>query len=388
MDRKLKERSIWLGSCGGWHLPRTAQALQQRDALAALWITNKNSSGISKTFFRRCWPFHLAMKLFFHWAPQIWVEKLFYAFFPLWRWWLLRQEWPQVEVVQAIAGFASEPFDHAEKSGALRVVDCPNSHPQTYQDYWQRECDAWCPGEKIPVPEWMLRRMRRELERADVVLCPSFFVRDTMVQNGIPAEKCFVNPFGVDAEQFKPRAMVPPKPRFISVGTICLRKGFHYLFSAFELVKKEMPDAELIVVGDYKTDFRMQRPRWEGSFTHIPHLSHDALADLLVTCSAFVFPSLEEGLARVIPEAMAAGLPIIASYESGATTLMQDGVEGFIVPPRDPARIAEAMMRLGQDKDLNAVMGRAAYESGTRNNSWLDYGDRLIAEYECRMSQK
>jgi glycosyltransferase involved in cell wall biosynthesis len=388
MNPNLKEPLIWLGSCGGWHLPQTALALQQRNTLAALWITNKNSTGIAHTFFRRCWPFHLAMKLFYHWAPQIWVEKLFYTFFPLWRWWLLSQNWPRVDVVQAIAGYASEPFDHAEKSGALRVVDCPNSHPHTYQSYWQRECDDWCPGEKIPVPDWMLERMKRELERADLVLCPSFFVRDTMVQNGISGEKCFVNPFGVDLQQFKPRSSLPEKPRYIAAGTICLRKGFHYLFSAFELVKKELPDAELIVVGDYKTDFRMQRHRWEGTFTHVPHLGHEELANLLITCSAFVFPSLEEGFARVIPEAMAAGLPIIASYESGATTLIQDGVEGIIVPPREPVRIAEAMVRLGRDKELNAAMGRAAYETGARNNSWLDYGDRLIAEYERRVSLK
>jgi glycosyltransferase involved in cell wall biosynthesis len=224
------------------------------------------------------------------------------------------------------------------------------------------------------------------LQRADIVLCPSFFVRDTMVQNGIPADKCFVNPFGVNTRRFKPRAHVPAKPVYISVGTICVRKGFQYLFQAFKLVKKEIPDAKLIVVGDYKVDFRMQRPRWEGSFTHYPRLSHEALAELLITCSAFVFPSVEEGLARVLPEAMAAGLPVIASYESGATTLIQDGVQGFIVPPREPARIAEAMIRLGQDADLNSRMGLAAYEAGARNNTWQEYGDRLLAEYTRRKS--
>jgi len=386
MNLGLKEKSIWLGSCGGWHLPQTARALLRRNALAGLWITNKNSSHLPPELFRRCWPFHLAMKPFYHWAPQIWEEHLFYALFPIWRSWLLAQTWPEAEVIQAIAGYATEPFDHADKTGALRVVDCPNSHPRTYQAHWQQECDIWCPGEKIPVPNWMLTRMKREMERADVVLCPSLFVRDTMVQNGIPAEKCFVNPFGVDTRQFKPRTQVPTKPKYISVGTICLRKGFQYLFQAFALVKKEIPEAELLVVGDYKIDFRMQRSQWEGSFTHIPFATHQVLSELLATCSAFVFPSVEEGLARVISEAMASGLPIIASYESGATTLIRDGVEGIIVPPREPARIAEAMVRLGRDPSLNADMGRAAYESGARNNSWQDYGDRLVAEYGRRLS--
>jgi glycosyltransferase involved in cell wall biosynthesis len=384
MNPDLKENSIWLGACGSAHLRQTAGAFHHRKALAGLWVSDKNSTRLPPTLYRRCWPHHLAMKLVYHWAPQIWVEKLFYLFFPLWRHWLLSQKWPQVEVVQAIAGFATEPFDHAEKAGALKVVDCTNSHPKTYRSYWQRECDEWCPGEKVPVPDWMLERMEREIQRADLVLCPSLFVRDSMLQNGIPAEKCFINPFGVNTKKFQLRPQVPAKARYISIGTICVRKGFQYLFQAFELVKKELPEAELIVVGDYKIDFRMQRPKWEGSFTHIPHASHEVLAGILNTCSAFVFPSVEEGLARVIPEAMACGLPIIASHESGATTLVQDGVEGFIVPPREPARIAEAMIRLGKDTKLNAAMGRAAHESGARNNSWQDYGDRLIAEYARR----
>ena len=85
---------------------------------------------------------------------------------------------------------------------------------------------------------------------------------------------------------------------------------------------------------------------------------------------------------------MGAGLPIIASYESGATTLIKDGVEGFIIPARDPVKIAEAMIHLGKNVELNAAMGRASYDSGARNNSWQDYGDRLIAEYARRRAEK
>jgi glycosyltransferase involved in cell wall biosynthesis len=351
-----------------------------------LWISDKNSAGLPEALFRRCWPFHFAMKPFYHLGTQILVEKLFYGFFPLWRTWLLSQKWPEVQVVQAISGYASEPFDHAEKVGALRVIDCPNSHPLTYKGNWQRECDLWCPGEKVPVPDWMLLRMKRELERADVVLCPSLFVRDTMVANGISAEKCFVNPFGVDTQLFRPRTQLPARPKYISVGTICVRKGFQYLFQAFERVKKEIPEAELIVVGGYKRDFRMQRPRWEGSFTHFPQVSHQQLAEILLTCTAFVIPSTEEGLARVIPEAMAGGLPIIATHESGATTLVRDGMEGIIIPAQNVTAIANAMIRLWRDAELNTAMGRAAYDAGARHNSWQDYGDRLIAEYDRRLS--
>ena len=378
---------VLLTTPGGWWLPHPAKAFEARGALAGLWISGKNSTRIAPEHFRRCWPFHLAMKPLYHCAPQIWQEKLFYAYLPVWKTWFSSQRFPAYNVTQAIMGFATEPFDCAEKTGALKVVDCPNSHPTTYFGYWQRECDLWCPGEKVPIPQWMFARMNRELERADLVLCPSDFVRDTMVLNGIPAEKCFINPFGVNTSTFCPRETIPNKIRFVVIGTLCLRKGHQYLFRAFEIVKKQLPGAELICVGEIKKDIRWELAKWRGTFTYQPHMPHAELAKLLATCTAFVFPSQEEGFARVLSEAMAAGLPILASYESGATTLLEDGVEGFIVRGRDPQHIAEAMIRVATDRELNRRLGEAAHRKGAIKNTWQDYGDRLLTEYSRRLAE-
>jgi glycosyltransferase involved in cell wall biosynthesis len=208
-----------------------------------------------------------------------------------------------------------------------------------------------------------------------------------MIYNGIPGEKVMVNPMGVDTGVFQPRRQVPVKPRFISVGTICLRKGHQYLFRAFELVKKQLPEAELICLGNVKSDFRKEWPRWQKTFTHIPHLPHSELAALLQTCTAFVFPSQEEGIARAQIEALAAGLPVIGTHEGGATTLVEDGVEGFIVRGRDPQHIAEAMLRVARDPELCRRMGEAAHKKGAVKNSWQDYSDRLLAEYARRLNR-
>jgi glycosyltransferase involved in cell wall biosynthesis len=205
-----------------------------------------------------------------------------------------------------------------------------------------------------------------------------------MLLNGVPEGKVVINPMGVDTSIFLKRESVPDRIRFISVGTICVRKGFQYLFRAFEIVKRKLPDAELICAGDYKIDFRMERPKWEGTFTHHPNLPAHELAELLRTCTAFVFPSQEEGIARAQMEALACGLPVIGTHEGGATTVVDDGVEGFIVRGRDPEHIAEAMIKVALDRDLNRKMGEAAHLKGGRNNSWQDYGDRLIAEYARR----
>ena len=378
---------VLLATSRSWYLGHTARAFAIRDSLAALCMADKRPAGVPSDLYRRCWPYHVAMKFFYHCTSQILEEKATYFFSYLYDSWLeneLRSH--SYDVIQSIMGFGIQGFRHPSSRGALKVVDCPNTHPVTYRGFWQRECDLWCRGEKVPIPGRFFRRMTQELEMADLILCPSVFVKETMLLNGLPETKCFVNPFGVDSQLFKSRSIIPTTPKFICVGTICLRKGYQYLFRAFELVKRVIPNAELICVGDYKRDFAKEKPKWKGSFTHIPHVDHTTLAGILQKCTAFVFPSQEEGFARVISEAMGAGLPIIASHESGATTLVRDGIEGIIVRGRDPQHIADAMIRVALDPKLNLKMGKAALEKGAAKNTWQDYGDRLLEEYQRRLA--
>jgi glycosyltransferase involved in cell wall biosynthesis len=234
----------------------------------------------------------------------------------------------------------------------------------------------------------MFARWNRELERADVILCPSTFVMDSMVYNGIPEAKCALNPYGVDTSIFKPRVVVPEIPRFVCVGSICLRKGHQYLFRAFEKVRRALPNAELICAGPYYPDFSRERARWEGKFTHYEGLPQSELAKILQSATAFVFPSNEESIARAVVEAMGAGLPIIGTHESGATTLVHDGVEGLIVRARDVDHIAAAMMRVATDRELNRKMGEAAHLRGAKNNTWGDFADRLLRMCEAAMQRK
>lgn len=382
------EFKVLLTLCGTWHLRQTAKAFENRNALAELWCTESNRTGIDPARFKRCWPFHLAMYPFYRLASLLTMEHAFYACFPAWRIWQRWQKWPDCQAVHAMMGYATEPFARAKARGALRVIDCPNSHPRNYYPVWQAECDKWCPGERVPVPQWMLRRMTREIEEADLVLCPSTFVYDTMLANSVPAAKCFISPFGVNTDTFKPSPAPPSVPRFVCVGTIGLRKGHQYLFPAFASVKKQLPQAELVCVGPIREEFRLEQQKWAGSYRHYSDLSHPELAKLLQECGVFVLVSIEEGFARVLVEAMAAGLPIIATHETGATTMVRDGAEGLIVPARDPEAIARAMLRLAADPMAARKMGEAARAKVAGQNSWQDYGDRLLTEYCARCRQK
>jgi glycosyltransferase involved in cell wall biosynthesis len=385
---RLARLKFLLTALGSMHTQPVARALQDRDALAGLWISGKNHAGIAPDKYRRCWPYHLAMKFFYHQPSQRLREWMTHQLLPIWAAWVRRQKPPPFDVAYGCGGGqGTELFEHAERIGALKVLDSSSSHPTSAYGFWQRECDIWNPGSKVATPRWMFSRWNRELERADIILCPSTFVRDSMLYNGIPESKCVLNPYGVDTSTFKPRTVVPEKPRFICVATICLRKGHQYLFRAFEKVKRVLPEAELICAGPHYPDFARERPRWQGTFTHYKGLSHVELTKLLQRCTAFVFPSNEEGFARSVVESMAAGLPIIATHESGATTLVNNGVEGIIVRARDVDQIADAMVRVAKDRALNERMGRAA---ATRvvNNSWGDFADRLIRICEKALARR
>ena len=194
---------------------------------------------------------------------------------PIWRQWLKMAETSSVRrrpFRNGIRGCTA--FDYAEKIGAVKVLDASNSHPTSFHGFWQRELDIWNPGAQVGVPRRSFASINREIERADVVLCASTYVRDSMLYNGIPEAKLSVNPYGADLRVFTPRQRLPDKPRFIFVGALTLRKGLQYLIPAFEQAKKDMPEAELILCGGLYPDFQELYNRWRTSFTHIRSLPH------------------------------------------------------------------------------------------------------------------
>jgi glycosyltransferase involved in cell wall biosynthesis len=343
-----------------------------------LWICDRNTTGIAPERYRRCWPYHLAMQPAYRLLAAGGREKMALLMFGLWTAWIRRQKPPPFDVVYAIMGHGTELFEMAEQKGALKIMDASSSHPTSFFGFWQRECDLWCPGHRVPLPQWLFARCNRELERADLILCPSKFVRESMIFNGIPEAKCKLNPYGVDVSTFTPRPALPQRARFVCVGSICLRKGHQYLFRAFEKVKRTLPDAELVCLGNIFPDFKRELPRWRNTFQHFENVPPVEVARILRDSTAFVFPSNEEGLARAIVEAMASGLPIIATHQSGATTLVEDGVEGVIVRARDVDHIAEAMVRLATNRELNQKMGQAAQARASSYSTWGDHAKGII----------
>jgi len=201
----------------------------------------------------------------------------------------------------------------------------------------------------------LVEREEEEWKHADVILCGSPFVRDSVAACGGPSERCVVVPYGIDQRFHSlPRPRHPGPLRVLTIGAVGLRKGSPYVLAAAKALGK---NATFRAVGAFEcaagaVEELASCVELTGAVTHAEVRSHLAWADV------FLLPSLCEGSATVIYEALSASLPVICTPNCGS--VVRDGVDGFIIPPRDSDAIVDAVSRLSQDPALRLEMANSA----------------------------
>lgn len=202
-----------------------------------------------------------------------------------------------------------------------------------------------------------IERNTREALLADRVVVPSSYVRDTLIENGRAADTIDVLPFPIDAERFRPATEphAPGKLRALFVGQIGMRKGVKYILEAVQQLAR--PDLEVVLVGGLVDGSEWLKP-YAGLYRHIANVPHAEMPAIFRNADIFVFPSLHEGSAMAVNEALASGLPCIVTANAGA--ILRDGIEGFVVPLRDTAAVADRIARLADDAALRRRMATAS----------------------------
>ena len=159
--------------------------------------------------------------------------------------------------------------------------------------------------------------------------------------------------------------MVPPI--ILYAGVLIPRKGIHYLLDAFSIVNTAIPRARLIIVGRkenprYVDQLRQQATAggYAESVQFLAETTQQGLAERMTRASVFVLPSVSEGLGRVVLEAMAAGVPVVASAVGGIPDMVRDGETGLLVRPGDVDGMARALTKLMTDPDLAAAIAKRA----------------------------
>src|SRR4051812_19444548 len=285
----------------------------------------------------------------------------------------------ECDVCHSISGFGVAAQRIArDRYGAIGICDRGSTHIKHQEEMLRAECDKWGVSFR-PTASDFIEAELQHYEQADLITVPSRVARDTFVANGVPDSKIAVAPFGVDLQHFLPHEKNDDVFRILFVGTLSLRKGIPYLIEAMS--KLTLPNAELVLVGPVCDEIRkFLKPR-SLRIRCLGGMSRQELPFIYSQASVFVLPSIEEGLAMVQAEALACGVPVIASTATGAADLFQDGLHGFIVLPRDSDAIAARMEMLYCDPQRRDAMGRAAREHVQTLGGWRSYGDCVQESY-------
>ena len=243
------------------------------------------------------------------------------------------------------------------------------------------------------VAAWALRRSRL------LTGCSAELV-DRIRALGFPEERSRVIPYGVDVDTFSPgrsdwreRLGIPADaPLVLSVGRMATKKGFHVLMEALPEVLATGAHVVLAGGGDLLPDFQRQAAGFQGRL-HLPGpVLRDTLPDLYRAADLFVLPAVHDsqgnvdGLPNVILEAMASGLPVVASGISGIPLAVEHGLTGLLVPEKDPAALSAALRKLLENLPLARGMGEQGRRKAEAELTWDAVAARYREGYEAALS--
>ena len=247
--------------------------------------------------------------------------------------------------------------------------------------------------------------VRRALARTSVLTGCSPELVERVCDVGFDRERSHVIPYGVNIDEFCPEPSrrriwreklgIPDSaPVVVSVGRMVSKKGYGILLEAMPELLKRHPEAHFILggAGDLLADFQERTASWADR-VHLPGLVlRDVLPDLYRAADVFVLPAVHDrkgnvdGLPNVILEAMASGLPVVASGISGIPLAVEDGVNGFLVPEQQPGPLAEALSRLLPNLELAREMGAESRSKAEAGLTWDAVAARYRKAYDQALS--
>ncbi|MFC5458145.1 glycosyltransferase family 4 protein [Prosthecobacter fluviatilis] len=285
-----------------------------------------------------------------------------------------------VQAVYAYMDAAEQTFLAARARGLRTIYELPTPYWRFTRDVVKEEADLrpdW--AATLPVledgSEAMLRR-DRELQLADVVVVPSELVRDSLKLAPPFKAKVHVVPYGCPPSNDRPVSAAGPRARLrvLYVGSLNQGKGLAYLAEAMSGLEGV---AELTVIGSRTADKPCAAlDAFLGAHRHRAGLSHAEVLAEMQQHDVLVLPTLYEGLALVLLEAMACGLTVVTTPHSGLEGLIQDGQEGFVVPVRSAEAIRERLKLLAADEGMLLRM-RSAALSWNQEHSWQRFREDI-----------
>ncbi len=280
---------------------------------------------------------------------------------------------------------AMEAFEIAKKNSIVCILDQFIGHPKSLNKIIENE-EVERPEikgvSKDKIAPEKLKRLEKEIELADFLIAGSEFVKETLLENGAPKNKIKVIPYGADLKLFENLSpkISDGKLNLLFVGNISIRKGCHYLLEAIKKINSEK--IQLIMIGEMESDYFLKK--YNGLFKWIKAVPHSEIAEYFNKADVYVYPSLFEGSSLSIYEALAAGLPVVTTRNSGS--IIKDGKDGFIIPIKNTGAIAEKILLFQKNKALLKKMSKNA-KIQSKKYSWENYREK-VAEFIKSLGNK
>ena len=282
------------------------------------------------------------------------------------------------ELVYAYEDCAIATFTAAERRRIPRVYDLPIGYWRVGQRIFAEECER--------EPEWKptltgtrdsnekLARKDEEVRLATRVVVASTFTKSTLAQ--APHQRPItVIPYGAPPAATNEIAKGGAKLKILFASSLGQRKGLSYALRAVELIGDR--NCELTLLGRKAADGCRPLDQAVRNHRWLPSLSHERVLLEMRQHDVLIFPSLFEGFGLAITEAMSQGTPVITTAHTAGPDVIDDGIDGFIVPIRSAEAIAEKLGLLLRDRERLRAMKISAREKAQRH-SWENYRRALV----------
>src|SRR5438270_5881519 len=272
-------------------------------------------------------------------------------------------------------------------------------HPITVDRRLELEQNPWTkrPIRQITLRRWfgflrMQCRVARQMPR--IITVSESSRRDITRDMGVPYERMSIVPVGVDTDHFRPLAHVKRVPgRIMTTASADVAlKGLVPLLEAVAKVRTEQ-DAELVIVGKPRDGSSIpatiERLGLEGAVRFVSGVDPERMVELYAEASVAVVPSLYEGFSLPAIEAMACGVPLVATTGGALPEVVgPDGVNALTVPPGDPSALAVAIGRVLDDPALQTRLGAAGRTHVLDRYTWAETARQTVEQYRLAIEEQ
>lgn len=281
-------------------------------------------------------------------------------------------------------GYSNRHLELLKNTAIVKIMDVSFASRQYLKNIFEKEIkqymaeDLYRTSAELWVPRWMDNDLNAT-KNADYFFAPSNFVKSSLEYCGIPSDKIYIVPYGVDQNNFSYEHIqfrVEGKLKLLYVGEISCRKGLHRLLKVVSELE-QMVEIRLCGRVDENSPIFSQYQEYDN-IEFVGFVTHDELAKEYINADAFVFPTLGEGYGLVVLEALSCGLPVLCSNRAGGNDVIQDGINGYVISMDEDEALKERIIWCCTHRKELYEMREDAHKS-VEAFSWESY-EKKVAE--------